>query len=72
LALTRIAGAAAAGVDPEAGPGSVVDMLVTFLIVWRIDADSLRDLRESLRIPAGDRPIAEQQILAWWRRKRKA
>lgn len=55
-----------------AGLGSVVAMLVTFLIVWRIDADALRDLRESLRIPAGDQPIGEQQILAWWRRKRKA
>lgn len=52
-----------------AGLGSLVAMLVTFLIVWRIDSDAIRDLRESLRIPADDQPIGEQQILAWWRRK---
>lgn len=53
-----------------AGVGSVVAMLVTFLIVWRIDAEAIRDLRESLRIPADDQPIGEQQILSWWRRGR--
>jgi len=53
-----------------AGLGSIVAMLVTFLVVWRIDADTLRELRESLRIPADDRPLGEQQILAWWRRRR--
>ncbi len=52
-----------------AGLGSLVAMLVTFLFVWRIDPDAIRDLRESLRIPADDQPIGEQQILAWWRRK---
>ena len=55
-----------------AGLGSLVAMLVTFLIVWRIDADALRDLRDSLRIPADDQPIGEQQILAWWRRRRRS
>lgn len=53
-----------------AGLGSVAAMGITFLIVLRIDADALVDLRESLRIPADDRPIGEDQILAWWRRRR--
>jgi putative membrane protein len=52
-----------------AGLGSVVAMLITFLIVLRIDPDARRDLRESLRIPADDHPIGEQQILAWLRRR---
>ena len=53
-----------------AGLGSVVAMAVTFLVVLRIDRDALRELRESLRIPRDDRPIGEDQILAWWRRRR--
>jgi len=53
-----------------AGLGAVVAMLVTFLVVLRIDADALRELRESLRIPADDAPIGEQQVLAWLRRRR--
>jgi putative membrane protein len=50
-----------------AGLGSVVAMLITFLIVLRIDPDAPRELRDSLRIPADDEPIGEQQILRWWR-----
>jgi putative membrane protein len=53
-----------------AGLGSVIAMAVTFLIVLRIDAGALEDLRESLRIPPDDQPIGERQILAWWRRRR--
>jgi putative membrane protein len=53
-----------------AGLGSMIAMAVTFLIVLRIDADALEDLRESLRIPPDDQPIGERQILAWWRRRR--
>jgi putative membrane protein len=52
-----------------AGLGSVVAMLVTFLIVLRIDAGALEELRDSLRIPPDDRPIGEDQVLAWWRRR---
>jgi len=54
-----------------AGLGSVVAMVVTFLIVLRIDRDALRELRDSLRIPPDDRPIGEQQILAWFRRRER-
>ncbi len=50
-----------------AGLGSIVAMLITFLIVLRIDPDARRELRDSLRIPADDEPIGEQQILRWWR-----
>jgi hypothetical protein len=35
--------------------------------VLRIDPDARRELRDSLRIPADDEPIGEQQILRWWR-----
>ena len=53
-----------------AGLGSVIAMTVTFLVVWRIDSETWRELRESLRIPADDRPIGEDQLLAWWRSRR--
>jgi len=53
-----------------AGLGSVIAMAVTFLVVLRIDRDAWREMRESLRIPADDSPIGEDQLLAWWRRRR--
>ncbi len=53
-----------------AGLGSIIAMAVTFLIVLRIDPDAREDLRQSLRIPPDDRPIGEQQILGWLRRRR--
>lgn len=54
-----------------AGLGSVVTMLITFLIVLRIDPGARQELRDSLRIPADDQPIGEQQILRWWRGSRR-
>lgn len=54
-----------------AGIGSILAMLITFLIVLRIDPDARGELRDSLRIPAGDQPIGEQQILRWWRQRRR-
>ncbi len=54
-----------------AGLGSVVAMLITFLIVLRIDPEAGDELRDSLRIPADDKPIGEQQILRWWRERRR-
>jgi len=53
-----------------AGLGSIVAMAVTFVAVMRIDPSAGRELRESFRIPADDRPIGEQQILGWLRRRR--
>ena len=53
-----------------AGLGAIVAMIVTFLIVLRIDPEATKELRESLRIPADDRPIGEQQILGWLARRR--
>jgi putative membrane protein len=54
-----------------AGLGSIVAMLVTLAFVLRIDPDARKELRESLRIPPDDRPIGEQQILGWFRRRGK-
>jgi putative membrane protein len=53
-----------------AGLGSVVAMGITFLIVLLIDRDAWREMKQSLRIPADDRPIGEDQIRAWLRRRR--
>jgi putative membrane protein len=53
-----------------AGLGSIIAMLITFLVVLRIDPDARRELRDSLSIPADDQPIGEQQVLRWWRNRR--
>lgn len=54
-----------------AGLGSIVTMLITFLFVLRIDPGARHELRDSLRIPPDDEPIGEQQILRWWRERRR-
>lgn len=54
-----------------AGAGSLVAMLMTFLIVLRLDPNARRELRESLRIPPDDRPLGEEQIVRWWRERRR-
>jgi hypothetical protein len=46
-------------------------MAVTLLAVLRIDPDARRELRESFRIPPDDRPIGEQQLLGWLRRRQR-
>jgi putative membrane protein len=53
-----------------AGAGALLAMTITFLVVWRIDPGAAKDVRDSLRIPPGDRPIGEEQIAAWWRRRK--
>jgi putative membrane protein len=53
-----------------AGLGSIVAMIVTFLIVLRIDPDATKELRESLTIPPDDQPIGEKQVLGWLARRR--
>jgi putative membrane protein len=55
-----------------AGLGSIIAMAVTLAFVLRIDPDARKDLRESLRIPPDDRPIGEQQILGWFRRRTRS
>ena len=53
-----------------AGLGSLLAMMVTLLLVLRIDPDARRDLGASFHIPPDDHPIGEQQILDWLRRRR--
>lgn len=53
-----------------AGMGAVLAMAVTFALVLRIDPDARRELRESFTVPVDDRPIGEDQVVAWWRRRR--
>ncbi|MEO7795945.1 MAG: DUF2238 domain-containing protein, partial [Thermoanaerobaculia bacterium] len=55
-----------------AGLGSILAMVVTLLIVLRIDPKAPRELRESLSIPPDDRPLGEQQLLRWFRGRPKA
>ena len=52
-----------------AGLGSLGAMLVTLLLTLVVDPHAPRELRESLRIPADDRPIGERQLLAWLLRR---
>ncbi len=53
-----------------AGIGAVIGMVLTFLVSMVVEADTWTVFKESLRIPENDRPIGEDQILVWWRRRR--
>ncbi len=55
-----------------AGIGALLAMAVTFVVAVIVEPDTWTAVRESLRIPAGDRPIGEDQIADWWRRRRGA
>ncbi len=55
-----------------AGIGAVVAMLVTFVIASVVDRDTWRSVRESLKIADDEGPIGEDQIAAWWRRRKNA
>jgi putative membrane protein len=53
-----------------AGLGAILAMAITFAVAMIVDRGTWGAMRESLRIPADDRPIGEDQILDWWRRRR--
>jgi putative membrane protein len=53
-----------------AGLGAVLAMAITFAVALTVDRGTWGAMRESLRIPADDRPIGEDQILDWWRRRK--
>jgi putative membrane protein len=52
-----------------AGLGAVLAMVITFAVAVVVEPDTWAVVRESLKIPAGDRPIGEDQIADWWRRR---
>lgn len=52
-----------------AGLGALLAMAITFAVAMTVDRGTRAAARESLRIPADDRPIGEDQILDWWRRR---
>ena len=54
-----------------AGLGSVIAMALTYAVAAVIEPDTWTVFRDSLRIPPDDRPVGEDQVLAWWRRRRK-
>jgi len=53
-----------------AGLGALLAMAITFAVAMTVDHGTWGAVRESLRIPDDDRPIGEDQILDWWRRRR--
>ena len=53
-----------------AGLGAVLSMAVTFAIASVVENDTWAGFKDSLRIPPDDRPVGEDQLLAWWRRRR--
>lgn len=54
-----------------AGLGAVLAMLITFTVAMVVDRGTWAAVRESLRIPADDQPIGEDQIMNWWRRRKR-
>jgi putative membrane protein len=53
-----------------AGLGSVIAMAITYAVVYAVEPDTWAVFKESLRIPRDDRPVGEDQLVAWWRRRR--
>lgn len=54
-----------------AGLGALLAMAVTFTVAMVVEPDTWAAVRESLKIPVGDRPIGEDQIADWWRRRQR-
>jgi putative membrane protein len=53
-----------------AGLGAVIAMAVTLAVTLVVDPKAPAELKESFRVPEGDRPIGEQQLLEWFRGRR--
>jgi putative membrane protein len=53
-----------------AGLGSVVAMALTYAVAAVVEPDTWAVFKQSLRVPPDDRPVGEDQVLAWWRRGR--
>ncbi len=53
-----------------AGIGALLAMAITFAVAMVVERDTWSAVRASLRIPAEDRPIGEDQIADWWRRRK--
>lgn len=52
-----------------AGLGSLLAMALTYAVAAVVEPDTWQAFKESLRIPPDDRPVGEDQVLAWWRRR---
>lgn len=51
--------------------GAAITLLVVALVNWRYDPEFGRDLRASLKIGRGDKPLGEHALRTMLRRKRK-
>ena len=49
--------------------GSLLSMTLTLAITLVVDPGASREFRESFRVPPDDRPIGEQQLMAWLRHR---
>ena len=53
-----------------AGIGALLAMTVIAVINWKLNPDFIREFRSSFRIAKGDRPLGEQRLQEWLRRRR--
>jgi len=53
-----------------AGIGALLAMTVIAVINWKLNPDFTREFRSSFRIAKGDRPLGEQRLQEWLRRRR--
>lgn len=51
--------------------GAVIAMFIVFGMNWMFNRNIWRELRESFRIPAGDRPLGEVKLREWLRARRR-
>ena len=53
-----------------AGLGSLLAMILTLAVTLVVDPQAAQELKESFRVPPDDRPIGEDQLLEWFRRRK--
>ena len=53
-----------------AGLGSLLAMILTLAATLVVDPQAARELKESFRVPPYDRPIGEEQLQEWFRRRK--
>lgn len=54
-----------------AGTGAIVAMLIVFLLNLWLDRNTLAEIRDSVRVPAGDHPRGEAKLEEWLEEERR-
>jgi len=53
-----------------AGTGAILAMLIVFLLNLWLNPNTRTEIRESVRVPAGDHPLGETKMEEWLEKNR--